>query len=120
MDNENIETILFNWLKTKAGDYELTADLPKGERPDRFITMDRQSGGRHGMVLDRATMVVEIYNRDSRLEASEKANEIADSVRELLKIDNVTHAEVNSIAHLDDLIGGYHRYQVYMNIYHRR
>lgn len=122
MDNTNVEVIIYNWLKNndKKNEWNISADLPTSNiRPDKFIVFDRTAGGRQDMVLDQATILVEIYHKTSRIKASNKAQELASKATEMLEQESVTHVDVNSIVHLDDTIGGYHRYQLYINIYKR-
>lgn len=117
---DNIETIVIAWLKTFNGDYDVHGDIPK-TRPDKFITVDRTGGPRESMVLDRSEILVEVYDKNSRLEASEKANQIADLAHELLAYnDDITRAKVNSVVNLADTINQYSRYQVYLDVYYRR
>lgn len=117
----NVEVMVIDWLKTFVGnDYPVSGDIPK-ERPASFITVDRTAGPRESMVLDRAEILVEVYHKDSRLEASNKANEIADQAPLMLvDYDDITRCKVNSVVNLGDPIGQYQRYQVYLDVYHRR
>ncbi len=118
---DNIEVIVINWLKTFVGDdYTVTSEKPKTPG-EKYILVDRTRGGRESMVLDLAEILIEVYDKNSKLDASNKANEIADKIIELEALDdNITHADVNSVVSLDDLLGGYRRYQVYCDVYHRR
>lgn len=117
---DNIEAIVIAWLQTVAGDYVVSGNIP-AERPEKFITVDRTGGPREAMVLDRAEILIEVYNKDDRLDASNKAYEIGDKLNELLAYnENITRAVVNSTVNLTDLIGQFERYQVYCDIYHRR
>jgi hypothetical protein len=117
--NENLEVIVIDWLKTFAG-VPVSSEKPK-EPPVSYVLVDRTRGAREAMVLDRAEILIEVYHKSSRLTASNLANVIGDRLPELLSLNNdITHADVNSIVSLDDLIGGYRRYQVYCDIYHRR
>lgn len=118
---DNVEVLVIGWLASQGwSDYPVSGDIPK-ERPDSFITVDRTRGGRGAMVLDRAELLIEVYHKDSRLEASNKAAEIADLIPDLLSYnENITRAEVNSVVSLDDIIGQYRRYQIYVDVYHRR
>ena len=119
---DNVETVVIAWLNSLAGyeDYPASGNIPD-PRPTSFITVDRTGGPRESMVLDKAEILIEVYHKDSRLEASNKANAIADVVRQLEAYnDNITHASVNSVVNLDDLIGQYNRYQVYCDVYLRR
>lgn len=117
----NIEVLVIDWLATVAGeDYPVSGDKPKTP-PDSFILVDRTGGPREAMVLDRASILIEVYNKNSRLAASDKANEIADIIRQLEAYDdNITHAEINSVVNLPDTIAQYNRYQVYADVYYRR
>lgn len=117
----NIEVMVIDYLKDFVGnDYPVSSEKAKTP-PKSFVLVDRTGGAREAMVLDRAEILIEVYHKDSRLEASEKANEIADSIPDLVAVDdNITRAAVNSVVALDDLLGGYRRYQVYCDVYHRR
>lgn len=115
----NVEVIVINWLKTFVG-VPVSGEKAKTP-PESFVLVDRTGGAREAMVLDRAEILIEVYHKNSRLTASELANTIGDKIVELEAVsDNITHADVNSIVSLDDLIGGYRRYQVYCDVYHRR
>lgn len=115
----NVEVIVIDWLKTFV-EVPVSAEKPK-ELPESFVLVDRTGGSREAMVLDRAEILIEVYHKSSRLIASELANQIGDKIIELeVRDDNITHADINSIVSLDDLIGGYRRYQVYCDVYHRR
>lgn len=117
MDSEEITVA---WLKTFAGDYSVSGNKPK-ETPEKYILVDRAGGPRVAMVLDAAQILIEVYHKDSRKAAKDKANEIADRIVELKAYsDDITIAEVNSVTHVPDLITGYERYQVYCDIAHRR
>lgn len=115
----NVEVIVIDWLKTFVG-VPVSAEKAKTP-PVSFVLVDRTGGAREAMVLDRAEILIEVYHKNSRLTASELANKIGDRITELLQVnDNITRADINSIVSLDDLIGGYRRYQVYCDVYHRR
>lgn len=117
----NVEKRVIKWLDGIAGDYVVSADKPKGKQlPEKFILVDRIGGTREAMVLDMAEILVEVYHKTSRLEASEKANAIADAVSGLLQYEEITRAKVNSVVHLDDTLGQYYRYQIYLDVYNRR
>ncbi len=115
----NVEVIVIDWLKTFLN-VPVSSEKAKTP-PEHFVLVDRTGGAREAMVLDRAEILIEVYHKSSRLAASELANEIGDKIPDLVKVDdNITHADVNSIVSLDDLIGGYRRYQIYCDVYHRR
>lgn len=115
----NVEVIVIDWLKTFVG-VPVSSEKAK-EPPVSFVLVDRTGGAREAMVLDRAEILIEVYHKSSRLTASELANQIGDKIVELEAVDdNITHADVNSIVSLDDLLGGYRRYQIYCDVYHRR
>lgn len=115
----NVEVMVIDWLKTFVG---VPVSSEKAKKPPvSFVLVDRTGGAREAMVLDRAEILIEVYHKSSRLTASELANVIGDKMVELEAVDNdITHADVNSIVSLDDLIGGYRRYQIYCDVYHRR
>jgi len=116
----NIEALVIEWLGTVVSDYPVSGDKPT-KPPEKFILVDRTGGAREAMVLDRAEILIEVYHKTSRLNASEKANEIADRIVELEAYDhNITHADINSVVSLDDTQSQYHRYQIYCDVYHRR
>ncbi len=116
----NVEVVIIEWLNTFAGDYPALGDKPKSA-PGTFCLVDRTGGPRESMVLDKAELLVEIYDKESRLDASEKANTIADRIIELEAYsDDITHAEVTSVVNLDDTIAQYHRYQIYCDVWIRR
>ena len=116
----NIEALVIEWLGTIVSDYPASSEKPKNA-PNKYILVDRTGGAREAMVLDRAEILIEVYHKTSRLNASEKANEIADRIVELEAYDhNITHADVNSVVSLDDTQSQYRRYQIYCDVYHRR
>jgi hypothetical protein len=117
----NLQVLVKDWLDTFVGeDYPVSTKKPK-VLPDTYILVGRTGGPREAMVLDRAEILVEVYNKNSNLDASNKADEIADRIIELEAFNSeITHASVNSVVDLDDLIAQYNRYQVYLDVYHRR
>lgn len=116
----NIEAIIIQWLGTIAPEYPASGDKP-AKPPEKFILVDRTGGPREAMVLDRAEILIEVYNKTSRASASDEANVVADLVPQLQAYDdNITHAKVNSVVNLDDTLAQYHRYQIYCDVYHRR
>lgn len=120
MDKPNVEKEVINWLETLLGDsWPVFGDQPK-DRPQGYVLVDRTGGPRENMVLDRAEILIEVYHKNSRVTASDKANEIADAIVGLLDRENITHAVVNSVVNLDDVIAQYSRYQIYCDIYCRR
>ena len=120
MANANVEKIVIGWLNANAGTgWQVYGDMPK-ERPDKFILVDRTGGPRESMVLDKAEVLIEVYHKDSRVDASDKAQDIADIIPQLIAIESVTRAKVNSVVKLDDLIGQYWRYQIYVDVFARR
>lgn len=115
----NIETIVVSWLDSITT-VPVSGNIPD-QRPPKFITVDRTGGPRESMVLDKAEILIEVYDKESRLDASDLANDIADKIIQLEAFDeNITHASVNSVVNLDDLIGQFSRYQVYCDVYYRR
>lgn len=117
----NVETLVIDWLQTLVGSgWPVSGDKPK-TLPEKFILIDRTGGPREAMVLDRAEILIEVYHKNSRATASDKANDIADAIVQLEAYsDNITHAVVNSVVNLDDTLAQYHRYQIYCDIFNRR
>jgi hypothetical protein len=117
----NVEALTVAWLNSILDDDWVAYGDKPDQTPSKYILLDRTGGPRESMVLDRAEILVEVYHKESRITASDKANEIADRIIELEAYDqNITHASVNSVVNLDDLITGYHRYQVYCDVALRR
>lgn len=122
MEKPNVEALVISWLTGIVGDgWQVFGDKPK-VAPEKYILIDRTGGPREAMVLDRAEILIEVYHKESRLEASNKANEIADRITELLSYSDqsITHADINSVVNLGDTLTQYQRYQVYCDIYCRR
>lgn len=118
----NVEEQVIDWLSALSGysTWPVSGDKPKS-LPESFIIVDRTGGPRESMVLDRAEILIEVYHKTSRALASEKADQIADAIPQLLGYsENITRAVVNSVVNLDDTLTQYHRYQVYCDIYNRR
>lgn len=121
MAKADVEELVVSWLQELVGeDWPVSGDKPTVQ-PNQYILVDRTGGPRESMVLDRAEILIEVYHKTSRLNAKNQANDIADSIVELLSYsDNITHATINSVINLPDLIAQYSRYQVYCDIYCRR
>jgi len=117
----DVEEIVVAWLNTILGTgWAASGNKPK-DTPDQYVLVDRAGGPRVAMVLDAAQILIEVYHKDSRTTAKNKANAIADRIVELKAYaHNITTAEVNSVVHLPDLITQYERYQVYCDISVRR
>lgn len=117
----NVEARVIKWLTGVAGaGWLVAADKPKTKTAEKYIIVDRTGGAREAMVLDMAEILIEVYHKTSRLEASEQANKIADVITDLLQYDEITKAKVNSVVHLDDTLNQYYRYQIYVDVYNRR
>jgi len=120
MAKADAEVLVVSWLNSiLAGDW---ANSAHGDKPDmpptQYVLVDRTGGPREAMVLDKAQILIEVYHKTSRSAAKTQALDIADRVIELEAYnDNITHASVNSVVNLDDLLGGYQRYQVYCDVW---
>ena len=120
MPKQNVEVVVIEWLPDVVGvEWPVFGDQPK-TRPEKYVLVDRTGGPRESMVLDQAEILIEVYHKTSRLEASELANIIADAAPSLLQTENITRAKVNSVIKLDDTIAQFNRYQVYCDIFCRR
>lgn len=120
MANVNIEKVVIGFLEAnKSDDFAVFGDMPD-PRPEGFVLVDRTGGPRDNIVQDRAELLIETYHKDSRQSASDEAYRIADIMEALLGIEAITHVKVNSVVKLDDLLGQYWRYQIYVDIFYRR
>lgn len=119
--SNDVEEIVVAWLNSILSDgWAASGSKPK-DAGDKYILVDRTGGPREAMVMDRAVILIEVYHKNSRSTAKDKANEIADRIIELNNYaHNVSGAKINSTTHLPDLITGYERYQVYCDINCRR
>lgn len=121
MPKADVEEIVVAWLQDLVGEAWPVSGNKPARLPEKFITVDRTGGPRESMVLDRAEILIEVYHKKSRLDAKNKANDIADNLNELLIYsDDITRARVNSVVNLQDIIAQYERYQVYCDVYCRR
>ena len=123
MSSANTETLVIEWLQSLPyvnTDWPVSGDEPK-DAPESYILVDRTGGPRIAMVLDSATILIEVYHKTSRITASNMANYIADNVQFLPQFaDSITGASVNSVVNLDAIISQYSRYQVYLDVFNRR
>lgn len=122
MDND-VEVIVVAWLNSILGTGWAAHGKKPKEIPEKYVLVDRAGGPRIAMVLDAAQILIEVYHKNDRSAAKSKAYEIADKVPQLAAYsENITlrHDAVNSVVHLPDLITGYERYQVYVDIKCRR
>ena len=121
MAKADVEEIAVSWLQELVGeDWPVSGDKPN-QQPGQFIIVDRTGGPRESMVLDRDEILIEVYHKTSRPEAKKKANDIADQIINLeLYSSEITHASVNSMINLNDLLAQYQRYQIYCDVWCRR
>lgn len=118
MAKADVEELTVSWLQSIVGnEWSVSGNKPK-QLPTQFITVDRTGGPRESIVLDKAEILIEVYHKNSRTAAKNKAYDIADRVVELAAYnENITRAAVNSVVNLDDLLGKYQRYQIYCDIW---
>ena len=120
MSSENVEAMVIKWLNDTLADYHASSNTPK-TLPKRFILVDRTGGQREAMLGDAAEILIEVYDKNSRADCSAIANWIADHIHKLAEVyDNITIAKVNSVISLDDTAKQYHRYQIYVDVFHSR
>lgn len=121
MAKVDVEAVVVAWLNSILGTgWDAYGDKP-ATAPEKYVLVDRTGGPRESMVLDKAEILIEVYHKTSRSQAKDQANDIADRVIELEAYDaNITHAAVNSVVNLDDLLGQFHRYQVYVDVWGAR
>lgn len=119
----DVEETVISWLNNSGvlpDGYSASGDKPK-TLPDTFVLVDRSGGAREAMVLDRASILIEVYNKTSRKAAKDVALAIGDRIRDLeAYADDITHAAINSTVNLPDTLTEFQRYQVYADIYGRR
>ena len=116
----DVEEIVIAWLNSNKPD-GITAYGDKPKDQESFILVDRTGGPRESMALDQAEILIEVYHKTSRKQAKDAAGKIADRITELLSYsDDITRAKINSVVNLNDILGGYQRYQVYADVFHRR
>lgn len=115
----NTEVIVIQYLN-KHLNVPVSGEVPKS-LPDKFITVERVSGGREAMVLDLAEIMISIYNKNSKLEAANLADEIADIMPNIVaEYEDVTRGHINSVIQDDDTTRQYRRYRVFADVYNRR
>jgi hypothetical protein len=121
MAKVDVEAVVVAWLNSVLGSgWTAYGDKP-ATPPEQYVLVDRTGGPRESMVLDKAEILIEVYHKTSRSTAKNKANDLADRIIELESYnENITHAAVNSVVNLDDLLGQYHRYQVYVDVWGAR
>lgn len=116
----SLQALVISWLGTIAPDYPASGQKPKNT-PNKYILVSRTGGPREAMVLDRAEILIKVYDKNSNLDASNQADAIGDLIPQLVAYDeNITHASVNSIVDIGDNITQYNEYQVYCDVFHRR
>ena len=119
-DVNDVEDVVLLWLKGwLPSDIKPFTQKPD-QVPDKYILIDRTGGPREAMVLDRAEILIEVYNKTDRRAAKNLALEIGDKITELELVHNIEHAAVNSTVRLDDTLTKYWRYQVYCDVNYRR
>lgn len=118
MAKADAEVLVVSWLNSILGSgWAAHGDKPDNA-PEQYVLVDRTGGPRESMVLDKAEIMIEVYHKTSRATAKDKANDIADRIIELEAYhQDITHAAVNSVVNLDDLLGQFHRYQIYVDVW---
>lgn len=121
MAKVDVEAVVVEWLNSVLPTgWDAYGDKPTSN-PDQYVTVDRTGGPRESMVLDKAEILIEVYHKTSTNTAKDVANDIADQVVALEAYStNITHASVNSVVRLDDILAQYHRYQIYCDVWGAR
>lgn len=119
--SETVEALVIRWLNDILADYHASSDTPK-TLPEHFVLVRRTGGNRVDLVGDAAEIQIEVYHKYSRADAAEIANYIADHIETALpaEYEDITAAKVNSLISLDDTERSYHRYQIYVDVFHVR
>ena len=115
----DVEDVVLTWLKGWLPSDTKPFTQKPDQVPEKYILIDRTGGPREAMVLDRAEILIEVYNKNNRRAAKELALTIGNKIKELELIHNVEHASVNSTVRLDDTLTKYWRYQVYCDVNYR-
>ena len=101
MDKPIIEELLIQWLSQKVS-IPVSGQDPD-DLPDRFIVVSREGGARESMVLDMASILIEVYDKNSKLNAGRLAEHIADMIPDFVAESNdITHSSVNSVTEFTD------------------
>lgn len=88
---------------------------------EKFVLVDRTGGPREAMVLDKAEIMIEVWNKNSRKEAKDVAMALSDRIPDLVFYsDDLTRAQLNSVVNIPNTISQYYRYQVYCDVWCRR
>lgn len=121
MAKVDVEAVVVAWLNSVLpSGWDAYGDKPD-DAPEKYVLVDRTGGPRESIVLDKAEILIEVYHKTSRSQAKNVANDLADQVIALEAYDaNITHAAVNSVVNLDDLLGQFHRYQIYVDVWGAR
>lgn len=121
MAKVDVEAVVVAWLNSILGaGWAAHGDKPS-DAPTQYVLVDRTGGPRESMVLDKAEILIEVYHKTSRSTAKNKALDIADRIIELEAYNaDITHAAVTSVVNLDDLLGQYQRYQIYVDVWGSR
>lgn len=108
----NIETKIIAYLN--ANGFRAYANVP-ANRPDKFATVERTGGGFDNYVIDRPTVAVQAWGQ-KRLEASEMAYAIRDSMIQMVNEPGICKVSINSIYNFPDFESGAARYQLVVDL----
>ena len=111
--------IVIKWLSDKFKDYKVS-NIKDESLPDRFMVVVRDGGERRDIVLDVCDVLISIYDKNSAEACAATADTIADSIRELLGVEDITKVRINSIYEDNDTKTRFFRVEVSATIFYRR
>ena len=112
-----VEALLVDWVNENAiitGEgFEAFMDVP-GERPERFITVERV-GGSEGLITGTPLFAVQVW-AEYRFEAAEAADLLARELRKLVLLPWVGRVGVDSVVNFPDPDSRQARYQITLEL----
>lgn len=120
MSKRSLEAVVIEWVNSMLPDYPCSSDRAK-DLPKKYSLVERQGGPRIAMLGDSANILVEIYNKNSKIDCAEAAENLADQVIKLAEeYNDVMSASVNSVIPNEDIERQYYCYQIYIDIFYSR
>lgn len=104
----NIESRIIKYLKD-AG-FEAYANVP-AKRPESFVTVERTGGGFDNVIIDHPTIAIQAWGK-KRLDASELAYAVRETLQEMVKESGICKVSINTIYNYPDPESGAARYQL--------
>lgn len=112
-----IEKIVISYLREKFPNEIVEAEVPRG-MPDRFITVEKTGARQIGVGLFASTVVVQSWDRASRLRTAELSSTVCEAMRLLPDVaDDVTRVR-GADYDFTDITTKRYRYQAVFEIIH--